>query len=200
MVQQKTIGGRVFDVFNYIFLTLLAIVTLYPMVYVLFASVSNPTLFKMHQFVVLWKPLGFQVDTYKLVFKNPMIVRGFLNTLLYMTAGTCISMILSFLGAYALSRKGYSLKRFFTFLIMFTMYFSGGLVPTFLWIMQMGMIDTIWAILLPNALSTYNMIVMRTAFDAVPPAWRSPRKSMGPMTLPFCSGSCCRCVSRPSRW
>ncbi len=179
MVQQKTIGGRVFDVFNYIFLTLLAIVTLYPMVYVLFASVSNPTLFKMHQFVVLWKPLGFQVDTYKLVFKNPMIVRGFLNTLLYMTAGTCISMILSFLGAYALSRKGYSLKRFFTFLIMFTMYFSGGLVPTFLWIMQMGMIDTIWAILLPNALSTYNMIVIRTAFDAVPPSLEESAKIDG---------------------
>lgn len=175
----KSLSDKVVDVINYSILLILAVVTLYPMLYVLFASVSNPVLFKMHQFVILLKPLGFQLDAYKLVFQNPMIVRGFLNTLIYMCGGVAISMAITFLGAYALSRKGYALKRFFTFAIMFTMYFSGGLVPTFLWVMQMGMLDTVWAILLPNALSTYNMIVMRTALAAIPPSLEESAKIDG---------------------
>jgi len=179
MVKHRSVGEFSFNLVNYLFLFLLGTVTLYPLLYVLFASVSNPTLFKIHDFVILLKPLGFQTDTYRLVFKNAMIVRGFLNTTFYMICGTCISMFVTFLGAYALSRRGYSLKRFFTFIIMFTMYFSGGLIPTYLWITQMGLIDTVWAILLPNALSTYNMIVMRTAFDAVPASLEESAKIDG---------------------
>lgn len=170
MVETKTFGDRVFDVLNYLFLTLLAICTIYPMLYVLFASFSDPLQFKVHDFILLLKPLGFQTGTYQLLFRNATLLSSFFNTLFYTAAGTAISMLITFLGAYALSRKGYTGKRFITLLIIFTMYFSGGLVPTYLWINQMKLIDTVWAILLPNALSTYNMIVMRTAFAAVPPS------------------------------
>lgn len=93
---------------------------------------------------------------------------GYRNTLFYVVAGTAISMFLTFLGAYALSRKGWMGKRLVTLMIMFTMYFSGGIIAIYLWVQQLHMIDTVWAILLPTALSTYNLIVMRTAFANVP--------------------------------
>lgn len=168
VVESKSISGRIFDCINTLFLIFLVIVTLYPFIYVLFASFSMPARFLKHDFIILLKPLGFQTQTYKLVFQNAMIVRGFFNSVFYVLAGCSISMFLTFLGAYALSRTGYYFKRLITFIILFTMYFSGGLIPTFLWVQELGLLDTIWAILLPNAMSTYNMIVLRTAFAAVP--------------------------------
>jgi putative aldouronate transport system permease protein len=168
VVESKSVSGRIFDIINTLFLVLLMIVTLYPFIYVLFASFSIPARFLKHDFTILYKPLGFQTETYRLVLQNAMIVRGFFNSVFYVLAGCCISMFLTFLGAYALSRTGYYFKRALTFFVLFTMYFSGGLIPTFLWVQELGLLDTIWAILLPNAMSTYNMIVLRTAFAAVP--------------------------------
>lgn len=168
MIQKKSFGDRVFDLVNGLLLTAVAVCTLYPMLYVVFASFSEPYLFKAHDFLLLWKPLGFQLGTYRLLFRNASLVRSFGNTLFYTAAGTAISMFVTLLGAYALSRRGYTFRRGITLLIMFTMYFGGGLVPTYLWVSQLKLIDTVWAILLPNMLSTYNLIVMRTAFEAVP--------------------------------
>ncbi|MCI8442792.1 MAG: carbohydrate ABC transporter permease [Provencibacterium sp.] len=168
MVEEKSISSRAFDIFNICLLSLLALLTLYPFLYVLFASVSNPTAFMKGDFVLLWRPLGFQVESYRFVFRNRMIMTGFSNSVFYLFAGTAISMVLTFLGAYVLSRSGYLLKKPLTMLIMFTMYFSGGMVPTFLTVKSLGMLDSIWAILIPSALSTYNMIVLRTAFSGIP--------------------------------
>lgn len=168
MVKKKTVGEKIFDVINVIFLILLSIVTLYPFLYVLFASVSDPTSFMMKGTGILYRPLGFQIDTYRFVFKNKMMMIGFNNTLFYVVVGTAISMFLTCLGAYVLSRRDYLLKKPITIFIMLTMYFSGGLIPFFLVVKGLGMFDTIWAILLPSAISTYNMIVLRTAFEGVP--------------------------------
>lgn len=179
MVQTRSIGERVFDIFNVIFLVLLSLLTLYPMIYVLFASVSNPTQFMMKEFGILYKPLGFQLEAYKHVFRNQMIMIGFSNTIFYVIVGTVISIIITLLGAYALSRPGYYLKKPITVLIMFTMFFSGGLVPSFLIVKNLGMLDTIWAILIPSALSTYNMIIMRTAFTSIPESLEESAKIDG---------------------
>ncbi len=167
MVEKESNASRIFNVVNYILLALIGIICLYPFLYVVLASFSNPNQFIKHDFTVLWKPAGFSLEAYKHVFTGELGT-GYLNTMIYVIAGTAISMFLTFLGAYVLSRKGYLFKKPLTFLIMFTMYFNGGLIPFYLWINQLNMIDTRWAILIPMALSTYNMIVMRTAFASVP--------------------------------
>lgn len=170
MVETRSMGEKTFDAFNSVFLALLGVVTLYPMLYVLFASVSLPNAFLKNNFVILWRPLGFQLEAYRLVFRNNNILNGFRNTAFYVIAGTSLSMLLSVMTAFLLARKGYMLKKLFTMLILFTMYFSGGLIPYFLVVKSLGMLDTVWAILVPSALSTYNCIVLRTAFDALPPS------------------------------
>ena len=153
MVEKKTGLDWVLDILNTALLILIGLACLYPFWYVVCASFSDANEFLRHDFVLLLKPL-------KLV--------GYRNTLFYVVAGTAISMFLTFLGAYALSRKGWMGKRLVTLMIMFTMYFSGGIIAIYLWVQQLHMIDTVWAILLPTALSTYNLIVMRTAFANVP--------------------------------
>lgn len=167
MVEKKGLGGRLFDVFNHCLVGVIGVVCLYPFLYVVFASFSNPAQFMKHDFTLLWWPKGFSLAAYERVFTDELAT-GYLNTIIYVVGGTIISMLLTFLGAYVLSRKGYMLKRPITLFILFTMYFSGGIVPFYLWIQELGFIDTRWAILVPMALSTYNMIVMRTAFASVP--------------------------------
>lgn len=167
MIEKETGLSRLFTALNYVFLALVGLTCLYPFLYVVLASISDPNQFIKHDFTVLWKPAGFSLEAYKHVFTGELGT-GYLNTLFYVVVGTAISMFLTFLGAYVLSRKGYLFKRPLTMLIMFTMYFNGGMIPFYLWINDLGMVDTRWAILLPTALSTYNMIVMRTAFASVP--------------------------------
>lgn len=167
MLKKKTPGEIGFSIFNYALLTLIGLVCLYPFLYVVFASFSDPAQFVKHDFVLLLWPKGFSLEAYKHVF-DADLVTGYINTLIYVVGGTAISMVLTILGAYVLSRKNYLLKKPLTVLILFTMYFSGGIIPFYLWLQDLNMIDTRWAILLPMALNTYNMIVMRTAFAGVP--------------------------------
>ena len=103
-----------------------------------------------------------------MVLQNPNIPQSYLNTILYVIAGTAINMFLTTLGAYALSRKGFMFKRTLTLLIVFTMYFNAGLIPNFLLVKGLGMYDSVWALLLPGAVSTWNLIVMKTSFASVP--------------------------------
>ena len=100
--------------------------------------------------------------------QNPNIPRSYLNTILYVLVGTTINMVLTTLGAYALSRKGFMFKRVLTLLIVFTMYFNAGMVPNFLLVKNLGMYNSMWALVLPGAVSTWNLIVMKTAFASVP--------------------------------
>jgi putative aldouronate transport system permease protein len=167
MRRRRTPGDLVFSGLNGIFMTLVVTVTLYPFLYVLFASVSDPVRMGQHMGFLVF-PLGLTLASYRRVLQNPMILGGYLNTLLYMTTGTALNLLLTTLGAYVLSRRRLLLRNAIMFFIVVTMFFSGGLIPFYLIVRSMGLQDKIWAMILPTAVSSYNLIVMRTAFAAVP--------------------------------
>ena len=147
----------------------LALVTLYPMLYVLFCSLSSPNEFALVR-GMMFKPAGFSLEGYSMVFKMNTILIGYRNTLLYVVVGTVISMVFTIIGAYILSHTDFMLKKITMVLIVFTMYFGGGMIPTYLTVVQMGLNNTIWAVMLPGAVSVYNMIVLRTSFKGIPTA------------------------------
>jgi putative aldouronate transport system permease protein len=152
---------------NGLFLALVVVVTLYPFVFVLFASISDATEMAKHMGFLL-APLGFSLEAYKLVLSNPMILAGYTNTLLYMSVGTTLNLLMTALGAYVLSRKHLMLRNVIMFFIVFTMFFSGGLIPYYLVVRGLGLANRMWALILPTVISTYNLIVMRTAFAQIP--------------------------------
>lgn len=161
-------ASRIFDACNAIFMVLLMFITVSPFLYVVFASVSDPFAVAKHSGMI-WLPLKpLTLGPYKMVFDNPMILVGYRNTLFYLVTGTVINMAMTILGAYAFSRRGPMLTRPLMFLVVFTMYISGGLIPAYLVVKGLGFLNTLWAVTLPGAISTYNLIVMRTNFAAVP--------------------------------
>jgi putative aldouronate transport system permease protein len=164
---RKSTGEKAFDVFNVIFLTILMIVTLYPFLYVIFASLSDPSGIATHR-GILWAPIGFQLDAYKLVLKNPNIIIGYKNTIFYVFVGTALNVLITSMLAYTLSRKGLLLNNTIMFLIVFTMFFSGGMIPGYILMTNLGLMGSRWAIILPGLVSTMNLIIMRTSFSAIP--------------------------------
>lgn len=162
-MSRKTKGDRIFDVVNTIILSLILIIILYPLIFVISASFSDPV--KVLQGEVLLLPKGINIEGYKLVFSHDQIMSGYKNTLIYTVLGTSINLIMTILGAYPLSRRDFRARSFFTFLIVFTMFFSGGLIPTYLVVKQLGLIDTLWAIVLPGAVSVWNLTIMRNFFQ-----------------------------------
>lgn len=175
---KRSPGEQVFNVINVALMLLMVVVMLYPMWHVLCASFSNPRALASHSGILL-KPEGFSVTAYKLMMKNPMILRGYLNTFIILISGLAINMVMTCLAAYVLSRRNLMLKKPLTIIIIFTMYFSGGLIPTYLNIMGLGLEDSLLAIVLPGAISTYNMIIMRTGFASVPQSLEEAAKIDG---------------------
>ncbi|HBY70745.1 MAG TPA: sugar ABC transporter permease, partial [Lachnospiraceae bacterium] len=165
--KHKSLYNRIFDFFVYLILILLSIACLYPMVHILFASVSNPTELMAHNGLLL-KPLGFTMDGYKLVFKDNSIFVGYRNTIIYVVLGTFVNMVMTIMGAFVLSRRDLYFKKAITILITITMFFGGGLIPWFLLMKDIGMYNNIAAMILPTALNTWNMIILRTSFQAIP--------------------------------
>ena len=162
-----SLSERIFEVFNILFLILLCLVTLYPFIYVLFASLSEPA-WVVQQRGLIWHPSGLNLEAYRLVFDNPMITSGYLNTLFIVSAGTCLNVFMTALGAYGLSRQNVMWKNPIMFFIVFTMFFSGGLIPSYLLVTGLGMLDSLWALIIPGAVSAFNLIIMRTAFQSIP--------------------------------
>ena len=188
-------GQKIFNILNVMIMIFLVIITLYPMLYVLFASLSKPNEYMAHQGILV-KPLGFTLGSYEAVLKNPMISIGYKNTIFVVVVGVAINIFMTSLGAYVLSRKGLMLKGFFMFFIVFTMFFSGGLIPFYFTVKGLGLDNKLWALIIPGAISTYNLIIMRTAFNAVPDSLEESAKLDGashytilfrimiPLTLP----------------
>lgn len=164
---RQTSGEKLFGVFNNFLLILLVIMCVYPFVFVLFSSFSDPHLLMAHSGILL-KPLGFSLKGYKLVLNNPNILSGYMNTIFYVVAGTAINLVFTTLGAYCLSRKGLLWGKAMMFIVTFTMFFHGGLIPTYLLVKSLGLLNTRWALLLPGAIWVWNLIVMRTSFKAIP--------------------------------
>lgn len=139
------------------------IIELYPLVYVVSASFSSSDAISRGQVYLL--PVEFSLDGYKMLSKNKDILTGFTNSVLYLIVGTSINMLLTVALAYPLSRKELPFRNMLTLFIVFTMYVQGGLIPTYLQVSRMNLVDTLWGLILPNAIITTNMIIMRTYFQ-----------------------------------
>jgi len=160
------IGSRIFDVFNVAAMLLVVAVTLYPLYYVLITSISGGMAVMRGEVTLL--PKDLTLDSFRVIFANRDIWVSLKNSVLYTVSGTLINLVMSCLCAYPLSRKSFSGRKFLSKLVIFTMLFSGGMIPLYLTVDSLGIIDTMWAIVLPVAINTYNMIIIRTSFAAVP--------------------------------
>ncbi len=168
MAIKRSVSGRIFDSANVIFMLLMIFVTLYPFWHVLAASFSDSGLLLRHTGALFW-PEGFSLSAYEHVLQNQRIFTGYLNTIFVVVAGTALNVLMTSLGAYVLSRKKFAMRRVLTIAIVFTMYFSGGMIPRYIVInnyLHLG--NSLWALILPGLVSTWNLIVMRTAFFGVP--------------------------------
>ncbi|HIX14489.1 MAG TPA: carbohydrate ABC transporter permease [Candidatus Hungatella pullicola] len=164
---KRSTGEKVFDVFNIIILALLAIVCFYPMWYVLVASLSDSNRLMQHTGPLL-KPLGFSLESYVSVFKNPMIMKGYLNTFKLLFWGLLTNIIMTSLAAYFLSRKGVLWKKPIMIFITITMFISGGMIPFYQNLQQLHLTESHWGLIIPFMINTYNMIILRTSFESIP--------------------------------
>ena len=164
---RRSMGEKIFNVCNIIFMLLLIVITLYPFYYVIMASLSDPIRIVAHSGALI-KPEGFSLSSYRSVFQYRAIGVGYLNTVIYVVIGTFLNVCFTALGAYVMSRKDYKLKNALIMFIMFTMFFSGGIIPLFLLMKGMHLLNTRMAIILPGLISTFNLIVMRTNFASIP--------------------------------
>lgn len=156
-------SDRVFDLVNKLFLFIVLVAVLYPIIYVISASISDPVYVNQGK---MWLfPRGITFEGYQRVFQNPEIWSGYRNTVLYTLGGTFINLLFTVPAAYALSRKDLKGRGAMMGLIVFTMFFGGGLVPTFLLVSELGMLNTVWALIIPNAVAVYNLIICRTFFQ-----------------------------------
>ena len=172
-------GYRVFSVFNTCLLVLILFLTAYPVYFVAIASISNPT--KMvSNYGLMWLPhFPLSLTSYRMVFQHSLLLSGFGNTLIIVIVGLAFNMVLTVLGTYLLSLKNSLFKKPIAYLILFTMYFSGGIVPGYLNIKSLHLMNTLWALILPGAISTYNMLIMRSAIGALPDALMEAAKLDG---------------------
>lgn len=154
---------RIAGVFIYIILSFITLLVLYPLYFVLIASISAPETV-MRGEVWIW-PTELSFVGYERLFANSELMRGFLNTLLYTTTGTALNVMMTIAAAYPLSRADFNGRGIFTAIIVFTMFFSGGMIPNYLLVKELGMLDTIWAMIIPSAVSVWNIIIMRTFFQ-----------------------------------
>ncbi|MCP1311970.1 carbohydrate ABC transporter permease [Paenibacillus tyrfis] len=178
MLNRRTVSERCFDAGNVVFLTLLMALTVYPIVYVAFASVSDAASLMAHK-GMLWKPLGFSLEAYVSVFNNPMILKGYVNTLFVVIVGLAFNLSLTAFGAYALSRKSLRYRKPLMLFIVFTMFFSGGLIPFYFTVKGIGLADSLWALIIPHAINTFNLIIMKTSFEAIPDSLEESAKIDG---------------------
>ena len=167
MVTRKSLKDRIFNGLIWVILTLIAFVCIYPLWHVLCGSISDPVELNKHSGAILW-PIGFSLGGYKNVLANPNVWNGYLNTFFYVGFGTLVRMVLTTIGAYVLSEKKFMLRKPLTLMIVFTMYFSGGMIPDYLLVNSLGLTNTRWALILPLAITTWNMIILKTSFEAVP--------------------------------
>lgn len=164
---RQTKGEKIFNIINVTILFVLVIIMLYPCVHVLWASLSDSNKLMIHGGFLLY-PQGFTLAAYEEVFQNQLIWSGYGNTLINLVLALVLNISLTTLGAFALSRKELMLRRPIMLMIIFTMFFSGGMIPNYILVRSLGMVDTRWALFIPTAISAYNLIIMRTSFESIP--------------------------------
>ena len=157
----------VFDMVIFLILVVLVIVTFYPMWYVLAASFSTSTDIAKNPGILIW-PKEFVTGAYELVFQHPLLLSGFRNTLLILICALPLNIVMTLLCGYFMAGSGMMWKTPIVAMIMFTMFFNGGLIPSFLNQKSLGLYNNLWALIVPGALSVYNAIICKTAIEAIP--------------------------------
>ncbi|TXK77640.1 carbohydrate ABC transporter permease [Paenibacillus sp. N3.4] len=157
-----------FDILNVLLMLILIFVTIYPLYYMAIVSVSSGVAVQSGE--VFLFPIEFTVKAYAIVMDDHAILRSYMNTLLYTSLGVCVNLLMTTLCAYPLSKKYLYGRSLFAFFIVFTMFFDGGLIPRYTVVHSLGMVNTIWALLIPTAINVFNMILMRTFFEEIPEA------------------------------
>ena len=165
---KKSVSRKVFEICNSLFMIFLMLITFYPIIHIIMASFSEPLKFLSHTGILL-KPIG-QATTlaYEKAFTHPQIMGAYLNTIIIVAVGVFVNIILTAIGAYFLSRKNVLFQSPVAVLIIITMFFSGGLIPFYFTVKDLGLYDSLWALILPSAINTFNLMVMRTGFSAIP--------------------------------
>ncbi|MGG5334270.1 carbohydrate ABC transporter permease [Enterococcus sp. AZ154] len=164
---KDTRADKIFLIFVYVFLAISLLIVLYPLIYIVSASISNPHLVNSGEMWLL--PKGITFEGYRTLLGNSSIWRGYLNTIYYTVLGTSINLLVTLPCAYALSREDFYGRRAFTNFMLVTMFLSGGLIPSYLLIRSLGMLNTVWALVIPGAVSIYNVVVTRTFFQSTIP-------------------------------
>ncbi|MFR1798193.1 MULTISPECIES: carbohydrate ABC transporter permease [Enterococcus] len=164
---KDTRADKIFLIFVYVFLAISLLIVLYPLIYIISASISNPHLVNSGEMWLL--PKGVTFEGYRTLLGNSSIWRGYLNTIYYTVLGTSINLLVTLPCAYALSREDFYGRRAFTNFMLVTMFLSGGLIPSYLLIRSLGMLNTVWALVIPGAVSVYNVVVTRTFFQSTIP-------------------------------
>ncbi len=179
MVKKRTTGEHIFDVANVLIMILLAVITLYPLYYVLTCSISESNQLIGARGVMLL-PKGFSLAAFQAVFNNPNILTGYRTTLIVVVFGTVVNVVMTAIGAFLITRKRFAVKNVVSYMIVFTMFFSGGMIPTYLMVYKwLHLGDTLWALILPTAISTYNLMIMRSNFASLPDSLEEAAKIDG---------------------
>lgn len=160
-------GDRVFHLINNTVMICLAFIMVYPVYYVLVASLSNAQQLAAHK-GFLFLPIQPTFAAYEAAFKNPLLLRSYGNTLFVVVAGVAVNLVLTAIGAYFLSRKQVKLQKPIMIMIIITMFFSGGMIPFYFAVKDLGLDGSLWSLIIPSAISTFNLIIMKTAFLSIP--------------------------------
>ncbi|MEK5259972.1 MULTISPECIES: carbohydrate ABC transporter permease [Paenibacillus] len=167
LLKRKSKGDMWFDIVNYVMLTIVMLLVLFPLYFVLIASLSDPNL--IYSGEVWFFPKGFTLDGYGRIFSDSSIWIGYANSILYASLGTLIGVAVTVCAAYPLARKGLAGKSVIMWFLLISMFFSGGLIPTYLLIKDLHMLNTIWALVIPGAGGVFNVIIVRTFFQSTIP-------------------------------
>lgn len=161
-----SLGSRVFDVVNYIFMILLVIVMVYPLMNVLSISLSEPDYIALGE--VSWYPKGFNIKGYEVILEKSQLYISYKNTIVYALIGTLITLVMTSLMAYPLSIPNFKLKKFITIFLAVTMFFGGGMIPTYMVIKELHMLNTLWVMVIPGCVGAFNVFIYRSFFQGIP--------------------------------
>ncbi len=197
MVKKKSFGEIVFTILNHLVMLALCLICIIPMWHVAMASISDPTLVSATGGLIL-RPLGkASITAYKIILTYRGLLTGYGNTIFYVIAQCALTGILSVIGGYIVSRKSFRYRNYLMFFMIFTMLFNGGMIPTYMVVRNLNIIDTRWAMLIPGALSVFNIIIMRTAIQGIPDSLEESARLEGAnelvimfrIILPLCKAS-----------
>lgn len=185
MVEKLTPGRVIFNILNYGFMILFGIACVLPLWHVLMASVSDPRML-MSASGILFRPLGdITMEGYRMVLANPSIITGYINTILYVLVTTVIMIVGSVIGGFLLSRRELKLKGLLAIFLLITMMFGGGMIPSYMVIKGLGILNTRWAVILPGCMNAFYIMMMKSAFDQLSPSYEESAKldGAGPLTI-----------------